>query len=106
MAKLGHRYYDPGTGRFTQQDALQILANPSNGNLYAYAGDSPNNYIDPTGTWSWPSAIFGLVVGYFVATICYGVSAGLAPETGGLSLGIAAGCGTVTTFVVAGVSGK
>src|SRR5258708_40007103 len=46
LTKLGQRYYDPAVGGFTQQDADQILANPSNGNLYAYAGDNPINYID------------------------------------------------------------
>jgi RHS repeat-associated protein len=49
LIKFGQRYYNPALGAFTQQDANQILANPSNGNLYAYAGDSPVNYIDPTG---------------------------------------------------------
>ena len=49
LTKLGQRYDNPALGAFTQQDASQILANPSNGNLYAYAGDNPTNNIDPTG---------------------------------------------------------
>jgi len=49
LTKLGQRYYDPALGAFTQQDANQLLANPQNGNLYAYVGDSPASYIDPTG---------------------------------------------------------
>jgi len=49
LTKLGQRYYAPALGAFTQQDANQLLANPQNGNLYAYAGDSPANFIDPTG---------------------------------------------------------
>ncbi len=49
LTKLGQRYYNPAVGAFTQQDATQLLANPQNGNLYAYAGDSPANFIDPTG---------------------------------------------------------
>src|SRR5215472_15172154 len=62
LTKLGQRYYNPATGAFTQQDANQILANPGNGNLYAYAADNPATYIDPTGqswwnpvSWNWGS---------------------------------------------------
>jgi len=49
LTKLGQRYYNPALGAFTQQDADQLLANPQNGNLYAYAADSPSTFIDPTG---------------------------------------------------------
>lgn len=49
LTKLGERYYNPAIGAFTQQDANQLLANPQNGNLYAYAGDDPISLIDPTG---------------------------------------------------------
>ena len=43
---LGARFYDPALGRFTQQD-------PSGHepNAYAYAGNTPVNAVDPTGTW-------------------------------------------------------
>lgn len=58
LLKLGQRYYDPAIGAFTQQDANQILANPSNGNLYAYAADNPATFTDPTGRCS---GIFGCV---------------------------------------------
>jgi RHS repeat-associated protein len=49
LTKLGQRYYNPAIGAFTQPDANQLLANPQNGNLYAYAGDNPVSNIDPTG---------------------------------------------------------
>ncbi len=77
LTKLGQRYYDPAVGGFTQQDADQILANPSNGNLYAYAGDNPINYIDPTGQSIWGDVLAGVatiggaalaVTGLFVAS--------------------------------------
>jgi RHS repeat-associated protein len=46
----GARWYNPGTGAFNSQDANSYLANPANGNRYAYAADNPANYIDPTGS--------------------------------------------------------
>ncbi|MFI5761795.1 RHS repeat-associated core domain-containing protein [Streptomyces sp. NPDC051563] len=47
--KYGQRWYDPTTGRFTTQDPLTFLANPAQGNRYAYAGPNPVNNIGPTG---------------------------------------------------------
>ncbi|WP_371790423.1 RHS repeat-associated core domain-containing protein [Streptomyces sp. NBC_01471] len=55
--KYGQRWYDPTTGRFTTQDALTFLANPANGNRYAYAGDDPINNTDPTGMFDFDSAL-------------------------------------------------
>ena len=49
MLKYGQRWYQPTTGRFTQQDSITHLANPRQGNKYAYAGDDPINNIDPSG---------------------------------------------------------
>ncbi len=49
LMHYGHRWYDPTTGRFTQQDALETLADPTRANRYEYANSNPINYIDPTG---------------------------------------------------------
>ncbi|WP_299952993.1 RHS repeat-associated core domain-containing protein [uncultured Modestobacter sp.] len=49
LIKFGQRWYDPNTGRFTQQDALETLADPTRANRYEYAGGNPVNYVDPTG---------------------------------------------------------
>ncbi|WP_376708862.1 RHS repeat-associated core domain-containing protein [Modestobacter marinus] len=49
LIKFGQRWYDPTTGRFTQQDSLQTLADPTRANRYEYANSNPVNYVDPQG---------------------------------------------------------
>ncbi|MFI2720720.1 RHS repeat-associated core domain-containing protein [Streptomyces collinus] len=57
LYKMGHRYYDPSLGRFTQPDPSGQEANP-----YLYAtGDFINN-TDPTGLFSVADAV-GVVAG-------------------------------------------
>ena len=47
---MGHRYYDPRTGRFLTQDPAG-----SGDNWYVYADNNPVNEIDPSGLFmSWP----------------------------------------------------
>jgi RHS repeat-associated protein len=41
------RYYDPQVGQFISQDPIGFSAGDAN--LYRYVGNSPTNYIDPTG---------------------------------------------------------
>ncbi len=41
---MGHRYYDPTLGRFTQLDPSGQETNP-----YLYAGGDPINNTDPSG---------------------------------------------------------
>lgn len=43
-----NRWYDPGTGRWLSEDPLGFNAGDSN--LYRYAGNSPTNATDPSGT--------------------------------------------------------
>ncbi|MDQ0407083.1 RHS repeat-associated core domain-containing protein [Streptomyces sp. NPDC000349] len=47
LYKMGHRYYDPTLGRFTQPDPSGQETNP-----YLYAGGDPINSDDPSGLFS------------------------------------------------------
>ncbi|MFF9027811.1 RHS repeat-associated core domain-containing protein [Streptomyces iakyrus] len=44
LYKMGHRYYDPSLGRFTQPDPSGQESNP-----YLYTGGDPVNNVDPSG---------------------------------------------------------
>jgi hypothetical protein len=45
--------YEPRIGRWISEDPIGFEAGDAN--LYRYAGNSPQNYIDPTGLeWVWP----------------------------------------------------
>jgi RHS repeat-associated protein len=81
LTKLGQRYYDPAIGAFTQQDALALLASPQDGNLYAYVGDSPVNYTDPTGACLWCGILGGTIFEVLFTAACgafvFGITAGV-----------------------------
>jgi RHS repeat-associated protein len=79
----GNRWYDTATGAFTTQDTSTYLANPANGNRYAYAADNPTNYIDPTGRTCLGDALLA-IAGVFA----FGAGIFLLPETFGGSLAI------------------
>ena len=50
---LRARYYDPGMGRFVQEDTfLGYVQTPLSLNLYIYVQNNPLNYIDPSGNVS------------------------------------------------------
>jgi RHS repeat-associated protein len=44
LMRLGHRYYEPSTGRFLSRDPIQ-----DGYNWYAYCGNDPVNAVDPSG---------------------------------------------------------
>jgi RHS repeat-associated protein len=50
LVKFGQRYYDPATGRWTQQDPIDNPYDLQGWNQYDYAGDDPINLTDPSGT--------------------------------------------------------
>jgi len=50
---LGARYYDDGIGRFVTEDSyLGDKNDPITLNLYIYARDNPERYVDPTGHYN------------------------------------------------------
>jgi RHS repeat-associated protein len=53
---FGQRFYQPASGRWSQQDSVERPGDPTQGNRYAYTGDDPVNFIDPSGR-NWQSAL-------------------------------------------------
>ncbi|MER7722270.1 RHS repeat-associated core domain-containing protein, partial [Streptomyces flaveolus] len=58
LYKMGHRYYDPSLGRFTQPDPSGLETNP-----YLYAEGDPINLVDPSGTDARDNKVVGLIAG-------------------------------------------
>jgi RHS repeat-associated protein len=91
LYKIGHRYYQPDHGRWTQPDPLGNRTNPgmpTEAPPYLYVGCNPINYTDPTGLLSTsvtPERVLRqcLLYGRFGAIL-------------GGGAGFAAGCGAVT----------
>lgn len=97
---FGARWYDPATGRFTQQDTLDAPLDPANANRYAYAGDDPLNNLDPAGslTQSQQCGFAFLFIGTLEATIT-GAAVGSSFPVAGTIAGAVVGLG----FGIAGV---
>jgi RHS repeat-associated protein len=56
LVNLSHRLYDPRSGRFTSADPLvKDLLDGQSFNRYAYAGNNPLSFVDPTGLQDEPS---------------------------------------------------
>ena len=62
---VGHRYYDPATGRFLQRDPIGIRGGT---NAYEYGSNSPAAFVDSDGTE--PILVAGVIItgiGIFIA---------------------------------------
>ncbi|WP_242907620.1 RHS repeat-associated core domain-containing protein [Actinomadura terrae] len=103
LLKLGRRFYDTGRARFTQQDALNTIGDPTNANRYAYAADNPTNNTDPTGRFPWLKTLQAgaacLEGGLAAAEAVSPFAAGIGAASGGIGAGAveagaaAVGCG-------------
>jgi len=99
---VGHRWYEPSTGRFLQRDPIGILGGL---NVYAYAGSTPSLRVDPMGLDSWLTDLGkgfqsagNIVVGAGCAITLYGIlTAG--PPTAGASIPPAVALGGLTATV-------
>jgi len=68
MMHLRARQYQPDLGRFASVDPIQPGAPGSGGwNLYAYAGNNPTTFSDPSGQIS--AITYGIIVGALVSAI-------------------------------------
>jgi RHS repeat-associated protein len=66
LYKFGTRYYNPGFGRWSQQDPLRgQLNDPTSLNRYVYAGDDPVNVTDPSGKLVMP-CLFAILTNLFL----------------------------------------
>lgn len=98
--KYGARWYNPTTGRWTQQDTLDNPLDPNNANRYSFAGDDPINNIDPTGR-NCAGALLGLGVGVLGVGLAV---AGLAAAVSPAGIAVAAASATGAAFVEAGAA--
>ncbi len=75
---LQTRYYDPELGRFISADSIEYLDPETLGglNLYAYCGNNPVLYGDPTGTFL-TALLVGLIAGAIVGAFYGGITAHL-----------------------------
>ncbi|RIK62178.1 MAG: hypothetical protein DCC65_17945 [Planctomycetota bacterium] len=81
---VGHRWYDPATGRFLQRDPIGIRGGI---NLYAYAGAHPSSAVDPSGlafVLHWRER--GLNPGHTAVMSDYGVYISFVPSCGAVGL--------------------
>jgi len=100
------RHYTPEMGRFLSRDPIGIWGDGGNfGNAYAYAGNNPLTYTDPSGEWGFASlvgAVVGAVVDAAIEVTTQLVTEGTVSDWG--SVGKAAIEGAVSGAISGGVS--
>ena len=107
LYKYGARYYQPTLGRWTQQDTLNIIGDPANGNRYTYTGDDPINNIDPTGRFLGIGDPFGCafaIAGLVGSEVSLIASIAAVPPTAGIATPLVVVSGGFTVAAVAGAA--
>ena len=81
---LNSRYYDPETGRFISPDGLKYLEPETcNGlNLYAYCGNNPVMFVDPTGHVIWSALLIAFAVGAAIGATTSAIAGSVAGKSG------------------------
>jgi RHS repeat-associated protein len=102
--KLGARYYNPTTARFTQPDPSALYG------AYANANDNPTNNTDPTGLFCQgfqQCTADGAAVGAFTGIVVYGLVAIFGTDTVTLPVAVPLGAeqGGSTGAVIGGSIG-
>lgn len=103
LVHFGQRWYDPAAGRFTQQDALETLADPTRANRYEYANGNPINYVDPTGRDACAASLFG--AGYGAVGIGFAIAGVLTAGSAGLFAAAVVGYHVSAVGLAAGLGG-
>jgi RHS repeat-associated protein len=101
--KFGVRWYNPLTGSWTQEDAIDTPLDPANANRYAYAGDDPINNLDPDGRLSAITVlklIEALITGRNIANLI-----GPSSNTVGLEAAFGVGCSILAGAIAASTLG-
>jgi RHS repeat-associated protein len=93
------RYYSPNLQRFISEDPIGFLGGDAN--LYAYAANSPTNFIDPSGQWLDTLIDLGFI-GYDLYSLATGSRKDLATNLAALGLDVAGALIPVATGLGAG----
>ena len=86
----GARYYDSAQGRFISPDTIvQSPGNPQTLNRYAYAGNNPLSFVDPSGHgfFSFFEDFFAALFGAAITVLTMGAGAPVACMLGGVAAG-------------------
>lgn len=102
LVKFGIRWYDPTTGRWTQQDTLDAPLDARNANRYAYAGDDPVNLIDLVGNLTTAQQCGLAFLG--ITTLLVVVVAGATIATGGAAAAAVVGEAAASTATTVGTA--
>jgi uncharacterized protein RhaS with RHS repeats len=96
---LGHRYYDPSTGRFLTRDPIK-----DGRNWYSYGGGdgAPTGFVDPDGceTLEIVGGIGGCVIGSIVGGGVAGAVGGPLGIVAGATVGLVIGITCITIGIV------